>query len=65
MAGQADLGVVDPRGRHWLLEGLSVHDGSIFPTSLGANPQLSIYGVVARMATRLAVELGGSEPALV
>lgn len=65
MAGQADLGVVDPRGRHWLVEGLSIHDGSIFPTSLGANPQLSIYGVVARMATRLAVELGGREPALV
>jgi choline dehydrogenase-like flavoprotein len=65
MAGQADLGVVDPQGRHWLLEGLSVHDGSIFPTSLGANPQLSIYGIVARMATRLAVELGGREPALV
>jgi choline dehydrogenase-like flavoprotein len=27
-----------------------VHDGSLFPTSLGANPQLSIYGIVNRLA---------------
>jgi choline dehydrogenase len=34
-------------------------DGSLFPTSIGANPQLSIYGLVAQNATALAVELGG------
>ena len=59
MAGRADLGVVRPDGRHWLLEGLSVHDGSIFPTSLGVNPQLSIYGLVAMLATQLAQDLTG------
>lgn len=61
MAGSAEQGVVRPDGRHWQLQGLSVHDGSLFPTSLGVNPQLSIYGIVNRMATRLARELGGRE----
>ena len=41
-------------GRHHQLENLWVFDGSAFPTSIGANPQLSIYGMVARNATRLA-----------
>jgi choline dehydrogenase-like flavoprotein len=36
-----------------------VHDGSLFPTSIGANPQLSIYGVTARLATGLAQQLTG------
>jgi hypothetical protein len=49
--------VVDESGRHHHLANLSVHDGSLFPTSIGANPQLSIYGIVARMATALAGEL--------
>ena len=41
-------------GRHHQLENSWVFDGSAFPTSIGANPQLSIYGMVARNATRLA-----------
>ncbi|MBI2382384.1 MAG: GMC family oxidoreductase [Gammaproteobacteria bacterium] len=56
-------GVVDPQGRHHQLENLSVFDGSIFPTSLGANPQLSIYAMVARLAEGLAGELGGRKKA--
>ena len=38
-------------GRHHHLANLHVLDGSLFPTSIGANPQLSIYGLVARLAT--------------
>jgi len=41
------------------LRNLSVIDGSIFPTSLGVNPQLSIYAMSAKVATRLAQELHG------
>ncbi len=41
-------------GRHHQLENLWIFDGSVFPTSIGANPQLSIYAMVARNATRLA-----------
>lgn len=61
MAGRPELGVVRPDGRHWQLENLSVHDGSIFPTSIGANPQLSIYGVVARLSAQLARQLSGRD----
>ncbi len=49
--------VVDNSGRFHHLEGLSVMDGSLFPTSIGANPQLSIYGLVAKLADQLAREL--------
>ncbi|MDB5962037.1 MAG: family oxidoreductase [Massilia sp.] len=57
MAGDAALGVVAPDGRWRGVSNLSVHDGSLFPTSVGANPQLSIYGVSARLASELAREL--------
>jgi choline dehydrogenase-like flavoprotein len=40
--------------RHHVLKNLYVMDGSVFPTSLGVNPQESIYGLVSLMATRLA-----------
>lgn len=59
MAAKASQGVVRPDGRHWQVENLSVHDGSVFPTSIGANPQLSVYGIVNRMATTLALGLSG------
>ncbi|HWP19104.1 MAG TPA: GMC family oxidoreductase [Burkholderiaceae bacterium] len=61
MAGSEKLGVVRPDGRHWQIENLSVHDGSLFPTSLGANPQLSIYGLVAKLSAQLAKRLSGRE----
>ena len=61
MAGREDLGVVRPDGRHWQLENLSVHDGSLFPTSIGANPQLSVYGLTAMLATLLARQLSGRD----
>jgi choline dehydrogenase-like flavoprotein len=40
--------------RHHALQNLYVIDGSVFPTSLGVNPQESIYGLARLMATRLA-----------
>lgn len=60
-AGEAQ-GVVRGDGRHWQIENLSVHDGSVFPTSVGANPQLSIYGITNRMAQGLAQHLTGEAP---
>jgi choline dehydrogenase-like flavoprotein len=50
--------VIDGTGRHHHLENVYVFDGSAFPTSIGANPQLSIYGMVARNASRLAGLVG-------
>ena len=58
MSGDAN-GVTDPDGRYHGLRNLSVHDGSLFPTAIGANPQLSIYGIVARLASSLAAALSG------
>jgi choline dehydrogenase-like flavoprotein len=61
LAADASRGVVRPDGVHWQLENLSVHDGSLFPTSIGANPQLSVYGLVNKLATQLALRLAGRE----
>jgi choline dehydrogenase-like flavoprotein len=49
--------VVDEDGRHHHLRNVSVHDGSIFPTSLATNPQLSIYAFAARSSGALARDL--------
>lgn len=57
LASTEKLGVARPDGVHWQIENLSIHDGSLFPTSIGANPQLSIYGVVNRLAQDLATRL--------
>ncbi|MCX7900818.1 MAG: GMC family oxidoreductase [Burkholderiaceae bacterium] len=59
MAADERRGVVDPDGRYFHLDNVSVFDGSLFPTSLGANPQLSIYAIVHRMAGQLAAVLTG------
>ena len=59
MGSDPKTSVVNADGRHHQLENLSVLDGSVFPTSIGANPQLSIYGLTARNASRLAQALTG------
>ncbi|MFZ3083633.1 GMC family oxidoreductase N-terminal domain-containing protein [Rhodoferax ferrireducens] len=61
LAGTEALGVTRPDGVHWQLDNLSIHDGSIFPTSIGANPQLSIYGIVNRLAQGLVKRLTGQD----
>ena len=57
MSQNPKRGVVDSRGRHHQVANLSVMDGSVFPTSIGANPQLSIYGLTAQNATALVKDL--------
>lgn len=65
MGGDERSGVTDSFGRHRQLANVTVCDGSLFPTSIGANPQLSIYGLAARNASRLAEALSGKPaPAL-
>ena len=58
MGADPTTSVVTEAGRHHHVANLSVHDASVFPTSLGANPQLTIYALSARMATGLAYSLG-------
>lgn len=59
LGGTEAQGVARPDGQHWQIDNLSIHDGSLFPTSIGANPQLSVYGIVNRLAQGLAQRLGG------
>jgi len=63
LGGDEKLGVVRPDGVHWQVDNLSVHDGSLFPTSVGANPQLSVYGVANRLAQGLVQRLAGQPQA--
>ena len=55
--------VVDSRGRHHEIENLWIADGSVFPTSLGVNPQLSIYALARLFATEIAKAPRLPEPA--
>ncbi|MFZ4478972.1 MAG: GMC family oxidoreductase N-terminal domain-containing protein [Rhodoferax sp.] len=57
MSENVKRGVVNSGGRHHQIANLSVMDGSVFPTSIGANPQLSIYALSAQNASALAQEL--------
>jgi choline dehydrogenase-like flavoprotein len=45
--------VVDPHGEAWDVKELYVADGSILPTSLGVNPQVSIMSMAMRIAWHL------------
>jgi choline dehydrogenase-like flavoprotein len=59
LSDDVKMGVVSSAGRYHGVSNLSVHDGSLFPTSIGANPQLSIYGITAVLASGLAEQLTG------
>jgi choline dehydrogenase-like flavoprotein len=51
--------VVDPRGRHHHLRNVYVADGGLFPTSLGAPPQMSIYAAGRKVARAILEDLAG------
>ena len=42
--------VVDPHGESWDVKDLYVADGSVLPTSLGVNPQVSVMSMATRIA---------------
>jgi choline dehydrogenase-like flavoprotein len=42
--------VVDSTGEHHHVKGLFVMDGSLFPTSLGGPPQISIYSFAEHLS---------------
>ncbi len=53
LSADPDKGVVNLQGQHHQLENLSVFDGSVFASSLGANPQLTIYALTLRNTAAL------------
>lgn len=57
MGSDPKQSVVNSFGEHHHVSNLNIHDASIFPTSIGANPQLSVYALAARNSTRLAQRL--------
>lgn len=57
MGEDVQRSLVNSDGKYHHLDNLYVFDGSVFPTSIGANPQLSIYAMTCKNATRLAQQL--------
>jgi choline dehydrogenase-like flavoprotein len=53
MGASPNTSVVDADGQVWGVRELYVADGSIVPTSLGVNPQVSIMAMATRIAWRL------------
>ncbi|WP_227458616.1 GMC family oxidoreductase [Cupriavidus pauculus] len=54
MSDDPKRGVVNSAGQHHQLSNLFVFDGSVFPTSIGANPQLSVFALTAQNADSFA-----------
>ncbi len=54
MAGRSEDGVVDPWGRVWGWDNLHVADASLFPTSLGVNPQVTTMALGLMVGGHLA-----------
>ncbi len=52
-------GVLDPDLESWEVDRLFVVDGSVFPSSLGVNPQLTIMAFATRAAERIDQRLRG------
>ncbi len=62
MGSDEKKSVVDNNANHHQLENLLVMDGSLFPTSLGVNPQLTIYAITAKLASQLALQMKADLP---
>jgi choline dehydrogenase-like flavoprotein len=62
MGAHPDTSVVDPDQRFHGIPNLYVIDGSVFPTSSGYNPTLTIQALAWRAADRLAKRLSGELP---
>jgi choline dehydrogenase-like flavoprotein len=53
MGNDPKKSVTNVDGKFHHLDNLYIMDGSLFPTSIGANPQLSIYGLAYKLSTAL------------
>ena len=60
MGTDPDTSVVDPDPRFWGVPNMYVIDGSVFPTSSGYNPTLTIEALAWRAAERIARRFGRS-----
>lgn len=60
MGPSPDRSVLDPGLETWEIDGLFVADGSIFPSSLGVNPQMTIMAASSVAAEHVAARVGGA-----
>ncbi len=63
MGEHPEVSVVDAECRLWGVEGLSIADASVFPSSAGANPGLTIVANALRVGDRLIAERQDPRPA--
>ena len=61
MGDDPDDSVTDRDGRTWAIPNLWVCDGSLFPTSGGVNPSLTIQALACRIGDRIAAMAGRGE----
>jgi choline dehydrogenase-like flavoprotein len=54
MDADPGFGVVDPSGAVHGRRGLYVADGSLFPSSIGVNPMMTVIAMAARVARGIA-----------
>ncbi len=59
MAGRPSLGGVNKQGESFEVRNLYVADGSLVPTSLGVNPQITIMTLATLVADGIAAKLSG------
>lgn len=57
MSDDPKSGLVNCEGSHHHLQNLSIFDGSVFPTSIGSNPQVSIYGMALKNVRALLAKM--------
>jgi choline dehydrogenase-like flavoprotein len=57
MSSTRRKGVVDPDLESWEIPGLYVVDGSVVPTAIGVNPQVTIMALATRAAETIAARL--------
>ncbi|MCX8124577.1 MAG: GMC family oxidoreductase [Spirochaetes bacterium] len=57
MAGDSNQGVVDSYGKCYGTSNLYIADGSIVPTSLGVNPQITIMALATKISHHVAEQL--------
>jgi len=58
MSADPKQGVVQPSGETWEVDGLYVADSSVFPSSLGINPMLTVAAFGDMIAKNIAIRLG-------
>jgi choline dehydrogenase-like flavoprotein len=63
MSADPDSGVTDTRGAVRGTEGLYVADASLFPSSVGVNPMMTVIALASRVAQGVAQRLAESEAA--